>query len=291
MNGQWEPDPVLVGVDGSEEAIRATRWAAEESALRETGLRIVHAWLWPLYHVPLGASALAPPGAGLQAQAERVLSRAEAVAAEVAPGIRIETTLAVGEPATQLLRRAPGSQLVVVGNRGLGGFTSLLLGSTGIALSARSPRPVTVVRGNAVPDGPVVVGVDTSDGAESLMRLACREARWRGVGVLAVHSWGIPLDLAPVAATGYDKAEAQARTAGHELLDKLAAGVSGDFTDVPVSSRLSDSSAAAAIVDATRGAQLVVLGSHGLRSLRGLLAGSTTHAVIHHAACPVLIDR
>ena len=104
--------------------------AAREAALRETGLHIVHAWLWPMYHVPLGGSPLAPPGAGLQAQAERVLATAESVAAEAAPGLVVESTLAVGQPATELLRRA-GSQLVVVGNRGLGGFTGLLLAPPG----------------------------------------------------------------------------------------------------------------------------------------------------------------
>ncbi len=289
--GRWEPDPVLVGVDGSEEGIRATRWAAREAALRETGLHIVHAWLWPLFRVPLGGSPLAPPGAGLRAQADQVLATAEAVARSTAPGIAVETTLAVGDPAEELLSRASGSQLVVVGNRGLGGFTGLLLGSTGIALSAHSPRPVTVVRGTETPNGPVVVGIDDSAGAETLMRLACREAGLRGVAVVAVHAWGIPLDLAPVAAIGYEKAEAQARTAGQELLDKLVVTVSSDFPDVPITTRVLDGSAAAAIVKATQGAQLVVIGSKDLGSLRGLLAGSTTHAVIHHSACPVLIDR
>lgn len=288
---RWEPDPVLVGVDGSEESIRATRWAAHEAALRKTSLHIVHAWLWPMFHVPLGGSPLVPPGAGLRAQAEGVLAKAESVAAAAAPGLVVESTLAEGEPSTELLRRAAGSQLVVVGNRGLGGFTGLLLGSTGIALSARCPRPVTVVRGDATPAGPVIVGIDGSAGADVLLRLACREARLRGVAVVAVHAWDISLDLAPVAATGFEKAERLARLAGQELLDKVVAGVSTDFADVPVTGQLADASAAAAIVNATQGAQLVVIGSRDLGSLRGLLAGSTTHAVIHHSACPVLIDR
>jgi nucleotide-binding universal stress UspA family protein len=259
--------------------------------MRETGLHIVHAWLWPLFRVPLGGSPLAPPGAGLQARADDVLATAEGVARATAPDIVIETTLVVGDPAEELRSHARGSQLVVVGNRGLGGFTGLLLGSTGIALSAHSPRPVAVVRGTATTNGPVVVGIDDSAGAEDLMRSACREASLRGVETVAVHAWGIPLDLVPVAAKGYEKAEAQARTAGQELLDKLAATVSSEFADVKITTRVLDGSAAAAIVKATEGAQLVVMGSQDLGPLRGLLAGSTTHAVIHHSACPVLIHR
>ena len=150
---------------------------------------------------------------------------------------------------------------------------------------------MTVVRGTATPGGPVVVGIDGPAVGDALMRSACREANLRSGEVVAVHAWGIPLDLAPVAATGFETAEAQAQMAGQELLDKVAAAVSSDFPDVPVTGQLSDASAAAAIVNATHGAQLVIIGSQDLGPLRGLLAGSTTHAVIHHSACPVLIDR
>ena len=134
---RWEPDPVMVGTDGSEEGTQAVRWAAREAVLRGTGLHVVHSWLWPLFHVPLGGSPMAPPGSGLEAAAHGVLEGARSTARSVGGDhLLVETTLAVGEPRTELLRRAAGASLVVVGNRGLGGFTGLLLGSTGIALSA-----------------------------------------------------------------------------------------------------------------------------------------------------------
>jgi nucleotide-binding universal stress UspA family protein len=64
-----------------------------------------------------------------------------------------------------------------------------------------------------------------------------------------------------------------------------------DLADVPVSVRLGSRSAAAELVAASHDAQLVVVGSHDLGPLRGLLMGCTTHSVIHHAACPVLVER
>ena len=290
MSRTWEPDPVLVGTDGSAEGTRAVRWAAQEAVLRGTGLHVVHTWLWPLFHVPLGGSPMAPEGSGLEAEAHRVLEQADATARAVGGGdLVVERTLVVGEPRTELLRRAPGACLVVVGNRGLGGFTGLLLGSTGIALSAHSPRPVVVVRGSATTDGPVVVGVDGAPEADAVLRTGLAEARLRQTSLELVHAYGLGSG-----GTGHTFAEAEAigRQAGRELVDKVMARLPADLTrDVPVSVRLGDRSPAAELVDASRSGQLVVVGSRDLGSLRGMLLGSTTHAVLHHATCPVLVDR
>ena len=289
--GGIESDPVLVGVDGSSESDRALRWAAREAALRDAGLHIVHSWLWPLFRVPLGGSPLAPEGAGLQAEAERVLGDAETLARSVAPDASIETTLAVGEPATELIRRAPGAQVVVVGNRGLGGFTGLLLGSTGIALSAHSPCPVVIVRGTEPSRAPVVVGVGPGPEAEALVRRAAREAAMRGVELVAIHCWRPGVHLTSLTATSVEQVRAAARQAGRALLDKVVAPVGVEFDQVAIETRLGDREPAAELVDASRGAQLLLVGTRGRGPVQGMLLGSTAHAAIHHAACPVLVER
>ncbi len=283
-------DPVLVGVDGSEASTQAVRWAAREAALRGTGLHVVHTWLWPLYHVPLGGSSMVAPGAGLEAEATRVLREAETTARDVAPDVPVETSLVVGEPATELLRRAPGSQLVVVGSRGLGGFTGLLLGSTSISLSAHSPTPVAVVRGTEDVQGPVVAGVDDTGAADMVLRRALEEAALHSADVLVVHSWRYGTK-AHVAAPGYDLTAQAAREQSEEMVEKALARVAGDLVEVPVSVRLGESSPSADLVAASRGARLLVVGSRDLGSLRGMLLGSVTHAAVHHAACPVLVER
>ncbi len=287
---RWEPDPVMVGTDGSEEGTQAVRWAAREAELRGTGLHVVHSWLWPLFHVPLGGSPMAPPGSGLEAAAHGVLEGARSTARSVGGDhLLVETTLAVGEPRTELLRRAAGASLVVVGNRGLGGFTGLLLGSTGIALSAHSPRPVVVVRGRAGPQGPVVVGLDGALAADAVLRRALSEARLRGASLRVVHAWALGLGGA---AHTFAEAEERGRQAGQELVDKALARLSSEATaDVAISVQLGDRSPAAELVATSQDAQLLVVGSRDLGSLRGMLLGSTTHAVLHHADCPVLVDR
>lgn len=286
------PGAVLVGVDGSPESTRAVRWAAQEAALLGAALHVVHAWVWPLYRVPLGAGTLAPPGSGLQAQAERVLADAEAVARAVAPDVRVSTSLLVGGAAPQLLHHCTGARLVVVGHRGLGGFTGLLLGSVGITLSAHAPIPVVVVRGVPADDGPVVVGVDDSPAAADVVDVAFQEAARRGAELVAVHAWTVALGTVDGGFEDYHQAAADGERAGRRLLEAVVARVAPRYPEVATTTlRLGDRSAAAELVDASTGAQLVVVGSRGVGGLRGLLLGSTAHAVIHHAACPVLVER
>jgi nucleotide-binding universal stress UspA family protein len=120
--------PVVVGVDGSQESLRAVRFAAAEAASRGARLRVIHARLWPLYPVPLGAPPDTPPGASLQAQADRLLAEATEAATLAGPDLRVDTSLLTGEAGRLLVRASSDAQLLVVGNRGLGVFTELLLG-------------------------------------------------------------------------------------------------------------------------------------------------------------------
>src|SRR5687767_4134025 len=94
---------IVVGVDGSAQSLRAVDWAAREAAARHCRLRIVHAFLWPLYRVPLGPPANGPPDGGLQATAERILSAAADRAHQLAPGLQISTELPVCAPAAALI--------------------------------------------------------------------------------------------------------------------------------------------------------------------------------------------
>jgi nucleotide-binding universal stress UspA family protein len=88
-----------------------------------------------------------------------------------------------------------------------------------------------------------------------------------------------------------DRLEQSARDRAAELVDKALARVTPDLDEVAVSVRLGEASAAADLVAASADARLLVVGSRDLGSLRGMLLGSTTHAVLHHAACPVLVER
>lgn len=282
--------PVLVGVDGSESSNAAVRWAAEEARELGAPLRILHSWLWPLYHVQLGPPPGAPPGAGLQAQAEKVLSEAEDLARTTSPGTRITTSLVTGAAAVELLSCAAAARMLVVGHRGLGGFFGLLLGSVGVTVSAHAPCPVAVVRGDATPGGCVVVGVDGSPESRLAVVTAFGEAARRRVRLLAVHAWTMPL-RAEGTGSDYEGGLARGEFEGRKLARRETSKVSAGFPGVSVDVAVGDRSAGAELVDASSGAQLVVVGSRGVGGVRGLVLGSTAHALLHHAACPVLVVR
>ena len=138
---------IVVGVDGSQSAHAALRFALDEARLRGGGVRVVGVW-----HMPVtadGGAMVAPdPGlvGDLEPQMSRVLERALEDARDAAVGLEVETVVREGAPAGVLLEEAQDAELLVVGSRGLEGFRGLLLGSVSQECSHHAPCPVVIVR-------------------------------------------------------------------------------------------------------------------------------------------------
>ncbi|GAA2433810.1 universal stress protein [Streptomyces macrosporus] len=286
--------PVVVGVDGSRSSLDAVAVAAREARLRGVGLRVVHAFLWPAVHVPLGPSPLGPPDGGLRAMAERLVADAVEHARTAEPGIEVDGEIVAGEPLTVLEGRSRGAALVVVGSRGLGGFTGLLLGSTAVHLSAHGRCPVLVVRGRAEPTGPILLGVDGSPAGEAAVGFAFAEASLRGVDLVALHTWnnwtgpatGGPGDPLPLV---YD--ENMLRDEEERVAAEALSGWQAKHPDVTVHRRLVQGRTRQALIEASGEARLLVVGARGRGGFSGLLLGSVSQAVLHHAHCPVAVVR
>ncbi|MFV2100567.1 universal stress protein [Micromonospora sp. LOL_024] len=283
--------PVVVGVDGSEIALHAVRAAAREAAYRHRPLRIVQAFIWPLMDVPLGPAPGAPAEGGLRNEAERCVAEAAAEAAEVAPEVAVTGVVVDGAATAVLLAEARDAALTVLGNRGLGGFAGLLLGSVAVQVSAHADSPVLVVGDGSRTDGPVVVGVDGSERSREAVGFAFEEAAWRAAELVAVHAWLYPTPVGPgdILPLVYDLdafREEEERT-----LAESVAGWSERYPEVTVRRRPVRGSPARALVAESRSAQLVVVGARGRGALGGLLLGSVSHAVLHHAHAPVAIVR
>jgi nucleotide-binding universal stress UspA family protein len=141
-------ETIVVGVDGSNGAHEALKFAAREAGLRKARLRIVSAWEIPPAVYAGGFAPGLDQGTidGFAEGAEKVVQEAIAQAKELEPGIEVAGGAAQGQAADVLLHEAKDADLVVVGNRGLGGFGSLLLGSVSHAVVQHAPCPVTVVR-------------------------------------------------------------------------------------------------------------------------------------------------
>lgn len=277
--------PVLVGVDGSEQALRAVRWAAAEAARREVPLRVVHGYSWPDTSHLSDQTAAAQVRRMLLAQARSWLVEAQTIARSAAPGITVTADLRVSHPVELLVHESRVSSLVVVGSRGIGGFVELLLGAVATAITAKAECPVVVVRDVEPRDtGPVVVGVDGSPLSDPALDFALDAARATGAELVAVHG-------------RFDVREDPARppTSWESVRDGMVAKhvdhAVAIYPDVVVHRVLVRDRPARALLDEAAGARLLVIGSRGRGGITGLLLGSTSQTLLHHAPCPVAVVR
>ncbi|MEY9877028.1 nucleotide-binding universal stress UspA family protein [Streptacidiphilus sp. MAP12-33] len=138
------PDVIVVGVDGSPHAAEALRAAVRQAELTDSLVHAVLAWEWPsIFSVPEP-----PPGQEGRTFEEQAEHRLAAAVAEVAPGPqpRIRRRVVQGSPTQVLLDAAQDAQLLVVGNRGYGGFKGIMLGSVSQHLAQYAPCSVLIVR-------------------------------------------------------------------------------------------------------------------------------------------------
>ncbi|MFD2417119.1 universal stress protein [Amycolatopsis pigmentata] len=285
--------PIVVGVDGSRQALDAVTWGAREAVRWNAPLVLLHAYEVPESGPRPGPSASDWIAARKQA-ADQLLRESMAVAERVRPRADITVESVVDSSIPLLLRRSHTAKMVVLGSRGHSAFADLLAGSTATALAAHGHCPVTVIRGsdpNGRADAPVVAGVDGSALSEPALELAFQEASVRGVHLIASHSWH-DLDLAETfgAARGTLEVESPGGAA-ERLLAECLAGWQEKYPEVTVERVLAEDRPRDHLLDRSRTAQLVVAGSRGRGGFQGLLLGSTSHALIHHADCPVLIAR
>lgn len=139
------PPTVVVGVDGSPESSTALTWAAQEARLRGARLRVVRAWDLPVA-ADYGAYLPSRAFEDLPADVARELDEQLTEVLGESPDVPVERVVVEGPAAKVLLEAGAGTDLLVVGSRGRGGFAGLLLGSVGNQLAHHSHVPVTIVR-------------------------------------------------------------------------------------------------------------------------------------------------
>lgn len=270
---------IIVGYDGSAEAGPAVSWAAEQAALRGWGLHLVHCSLWPAITHNMGPV----PGvadSGLRHAAEAIVSEGAALVRNVSPGLTVTTSLVYGWPAENLGKLSSGAGMLVVGSRGLGGFMGLLVGSVSLELASTAGCPVAVVRPGKHPAGPVVVGIDVEDWEPALQHASSLAALF-GTTLRVVHVRRKHGELHPA---GDSSGVPDAR----EVLDSAVRSAAPGL--VVEERLLAGTSIAGTLLDEAKDARIIVVGTTGQGLIRGSL-GSTTHAVLHHAACPVVVVR
>ena len=283
---------IVVGVDGSEHGRRALLWAHHEAGLRGDQLTAVLAWgLFDQLHAD-GGAPFDPDYGPADAAAALDATIADTLGADAAPEVRKEVVCDL--PARALLDAARDADLLAVGPRGRGELRELMLGSVSQACLHHAGCPVAIVRASdkhAAPkvagaDRRVVVGVDGSDDAAHALRWALVDARVRGAVTAVVHAWHPPYSLSFAAAAMDLPAFEDAAT---RLLDRVVDAVEPEFRDVPIERLLVSGSPTDALLGAAQDAEVVVVGGRGVGGFRGLLLGSVSQQLAHHAPCPVVV--
>ncbi|HZX04662.1 universal stress protein [Kribbella sp.] len=248
--------PVVVGVDGSPAADVAVRWGAIEAAALRSPLHVVYA-------VPPGDS---PSRAG------DVIYKAVAQARGLQPRIVIDSRIESGSPSSALVKASSSAAVVVIGSRGLGLMMGALVGSTGLDLAANARCPVVVVRPDlgSMAGVRVVIGYDGSPASDTALDFGLGYARRHDLAVRVVAAQPAGTDLHRIT-------EAELRAAVHERGGHDAELI--QITGHP----------AEHILRLSADASLIVLGARGRGGFTGMLLGSVSQTVLHHADCPVAV--
>ncbi|HKN52426.1 MAG TPA: universal stress protein [Amycolatopsis sp.] len=282
--------PIVAAVDGTGTAEVAALWAAEEAARRNAPLLVFIAYG---YDDTAFGGKVYPPSDWLMVKkiaAEELLLETRSMLEVAVPGLEIGTKASERGPVPALLEVSAHARMLVTGEPA-GSIMGLFSGSPDVDLAAHAHCPVVVVRGTETPDGPVVVGVDGSPLSEAAIAWGFEEASMRNAPLLALYVWHDG-DSAGLFSDGnvYFQGEA-VEDSGRRLLAQRLAGWQEKYPDVQVTRRVELDRPRHALLAASQDAQLVVVGSRGRGGFAGLVLGSTSQALLHHASCPVMVVR
>ncbi|WBM80288.1 universal stress protein [Cryobacterium breve] len=279
---------MIVAVDGGPASAAALDWALTRLVARTSGgssaepieleLTTVVELGWSPHDVAVS----------FQPAYERALAAAARHVEERMPGCRRTSYIRHGVPVDELVRASASADLLVIGSNKTGLLAGAVYGTLPLRLAAHAHCPVVVVPATWQPRiGPVVVGLDNDPAGTEALDWAADEAVRLGRGLRIVHSWSIPMTVA--VDLGATVPYEVLRAANAEALSTAAQRVRDARPGLDVVEILETGPAAAALVDASGQAELLVVGTHGRRSVGGLILGSVSHDVLLNLPCPVAV--
>jgi nucleotide-binding universal stress UspA family protein len=283
---------VVVGMDGSDAAQAAVEYAADLAARRRLPLRVLHAFEASQHELLPARGWHRDRQEVLRRAAQQMLDQTREVLSMACPDLEVQTQLQPGSPVQVLVEESRHADSIVVGRRGAGGFTPLLLGSTPFHLCAQASCPVVAVPAPEVVDQErreVVVGVDGSAGAERALEYAFQAAAETGQPLVAVRVWSEPGQVVTGLRISLVSDRDEVERHEEEQLSSDLASWAGKFPEVRVEPLVVAGHPAEVLLWRARTARLLVVGSRGRSSLRNAMFGSVSHAVVHHANGPVAV--
>src|SRR6266571_1201976 len=268
---------ILAGYDGSPCSEEALSWAVREARARKMTLTVCHAWAPAAPLPPTAAAAFELARQGGEEVLSRGLRYAQALAG---PSADVRSLLVGPSAAASLCEHSAAADMVVLGSRGRGGLAGLLLGSVSSQVVAHALGRVVVVRGHWRPaagylPGPIVVGTEGSVASDPAVEFAFEEAAIRETPLLAVCA----LADTPGSFGGARRME--------EDFEQAMNRWEKEHPEVAVLREIVSGPPRAALLAASAEAQLLVVGSRGRGGLKGMMLGSVSQAMAHHAPCPV----
>lgn len=281
--------PLVVGVDGSDGSLQAVDWAVDEAARRGLPVRLVYASLWERYEGRRPSFSTDRPAEELMG--EHIVASAAERARLRDPEVKVSGEVLPDDAASVLLREGHDASALVTGSRGRSDLGGLLLGSVGLTVAARAMCPVVVVRGSERNrhgvNGRVVVGVGESAEDVGAVRFALREAEARGCVLEAVRAWRCPAhEHVDHPLLGEEAGRSHAERAS-AILDEVLRDLVRD--QVEVERRAVEGPAHKVLLNASAGADLLVVGALRPHGHFGLQIGRVAHALLHHSECPVAV--
>jgi nucleotide-binding universal stress UspA family protein len=273
---------ILVGVDDTPESQLALHWAVEAAEARGLAVRVIRAYLDELSRWPaLGVEGYVPPPMSLD-KFEHEVDAAVLYARDRLGYDGGSGWLANSDAANAILVEAPQAEMVVLGTRSRNKVSAAVLGSVATSVAAKAPCPVVVVRGERR-SGTVVVGTDGSPDSDEALTFGFEEAARTGNDLTVVYCWQPQIQhVAPTAST-----HQQLTNWLTESLEPYRA----KFPAVKVTASVLEGRASARLVELSEQASVVVVGSRGRGGVAGLLLGSVSQSLLHHADSPVAIVR
>lgn len=298
------PSGVIVGFDGSDQAVQALHYAARAAQRLGCRLTVISAFTVPtMVYANVASLPSVPEDVARLDAAKVVLDQAKEELHEY-PG-EVELRAVEGDAAGVLVDLSATAQLAVVGARGRGGFVGRLLGSVSSALPAHAHCPTVVVpRQYEIGDGegperfapvasdaPVVAGVDSSEQSHVAAFLAAQAAANRDAPLLLVmtmpapDNWGVWYASMVPDQSILDHHRQQLS----EELEAYASTVREKFPELTVTCEVELADPATQLLDHGASAQLIVVGTRGHGRMASALLGSVSRSVLHRAEAPVMV--
>lgn len=292
MSEQQPQQRVVVGVDGSEDGMRAVDYGVREAVAKGWDLLLVHA---VDDAVLAGAWGVVYDPGMLQESGRDAAERAREHAIGMGmPPERVTAEVHMGNPGAVLTRMSEDVMTVVVGRRAMSGLERLFVGSTSVGVAATAHCPVIMVSAASHPGptgglGAIAVGVDATSRSDEALAYAFHEANRRDARLDVVHAFEVPTSFFADQRNRSERIEAQS-TAAREGVAKLLEPMRARYPNVRVETSIANNHPVKELAARSSQVDLLVVGVHGV-GLPGFSPGATDRALMAHCECPLALIR